>query len=218
MKKLLLNLLKRKDAKLNVFLVLVLLFSVGFGCKFNTDDKTGADDKKTERTKDDDSKVGLDDKKTEQTNSVDEKTEQSKDDSDDEPVENPDASTLEIPSNEQLVAMADESMRNFEKAASSGDFSDFYDTLANAWKKETSANDLEKGFKIFIDNSSDVAKIRPLKPEITGTPNIKKELGFDMLNVDGKYDTSPRNVKFELKYIPEGKDWKLSFIKVNTKN
>jgi hypothetical protein len=202
MKKQLLNLKNNRNAKINLLLILVLLFSVGIACKWNFGDKSASDsdDKKSERTKDDDSKDS--DSK----------------DSDEDSADDIDASTGEIPSDKALVALANESLNDFEKAVSSGDFSDFYDSLAKAWKKETSPEDLKKGFKIFVDNPSDVAKITSMKPEITGTPKIKSELGYEMLNVEGKYDTSPRNVKFELKYIPEGKDWKLSYIRVNTKD
>ena len=200
MKKQLINLQNNRNMKINLLLILVLLFSVGVACKWNFGDNSVSDDKKSEKTKDDDSKDT-----------------DSKDD-DEEKAEKIDASTGEVPSEKALVELADESLKEFEKAVSSGDFSDFYETLAEAWKKETSPEDLKSGFKIFVDNPSDVAKITSMKPEITGTPKIKKELGFDMLNVDGKYDTSPRNVKFELKYIPEGKDWKLSYIRVNTKD
>lgn len=219
MKNLFCKIVNGKSAKINLLLILAVIFSIGIGCKgnFSTGNNNSETTDRIENNRKTDNNSA--ENSVENVEKIDNSNiETSNIDSDYESVENPDASTLEIPSNEQLITMADESMRNFEKAASSGDFSDFYDTLSNAWKKETSANDLEKGFKMFIDNSSDVAKIRPLKPEITGTPNIKKEMGFDMLNVEGKYDTSPRNVKFIVKYIPEGKDWKLAFIKVDTKN
>lgn len=196
MKNLLLDFLKNGNAKINLFLILVLLFSVGIGCKWNLGDDTTTVDDKVEKTDDDDSKDEDEKKKPEK----------------------PDASTGEVPSDEQLVALADESMQDFRKAISDGDFSDFYDTLAKPWQKETNPRKLEDGFDVFIKTPTDVKKIDGMEPEITGKPKIKRELGYKMLNVDGEYDTSPRTVKFELKYIPEGEDWKLSAIRVNTKD
>ena len=194
MKKLINDFLKNGNAKINLFLILVLIFSVGIGCKFGTDSSTSDDDKVDVTEKDDD-----------------EKEEKKK-------PEKPDASTGEVPSDEELMVLVDESMQDFRRAVSDGDFSDFYDTLAEPWQEETSPRKLEKGFKVFIDTPVDVKKIDGMEPEITGKPKIRRELGYKMLNVDGEYDTSPRAVKFELKYIPEGKDWKLSAIRVNTKN
>lgn len=194
MKNLINDFLKNGNAKINLFLILVLIFSVGIGCKFGSDSATSDDDKVDVPKEDDDKK---EEKKR---------------------AEKPDASTGEVPSDEELIVLVDESMQDFRRAISDGDFSDFYDTLAEPWQEETNPRKLEDGFDIFIKNPQDVKKIDGMEPEITGKPRIKRELGYKMLNVDGEYDTSPRTVKFELKYIPEGKDWKLSAIRVNTKN
>ncbi len=219
MKNLLYKMVNGRGAKFNLLLILALIFSIGIGCQgsFSTGNTNSETTDRAEANRKTDNNSA--ENSIENVRKIDSSnTETSNDDSDDESVEENDASKLEIPSNEQLIAMTDEAMQNFEKAASSGDFSNFYDTISNPWKKETSPGDLKSGFKIFVDNPSDVAKIRSMKPEITGTPNIKKELGFDMLNVDGKYATSPRNVKFEIKYLPEEKEWKLAYLRVNTKD
>lgn len=198
MKNIINDFLKNGNAKINLALILVLIFSVGIGCKFGSDSSPTTDEDKVDVPKDDDSKD-------------DDKDEKKK-------ADKPDASTGEVPADEELKVLVDESMQEFRKAVSDGDFSDFYDTLSEPWQKETNPRKLEDGFKVFIDTPGDVKKIDGMEPEITGKPRVKRELGYKMLNVDGEYDTSPRAVKFELKYIPEGKDWKLSAIRVNTKD
>lgn len=195
MKNLILDFLKIGNAKINLVLILLLLFSVGIGCKWNLGDTPTTDEDKVEKTDEDE-----------------------KDEDEKKKPEKPDASTGEVPSDEQLIVLADESMQDFRRAVSDGDFSDFYDTLAEPWQDETSPRKLEKGFDVFIKTPIDVKKIDGMEPEITGKPRVRRELGYKMLNIDGEYDTSPRAVKFELKYIPEGKDWKLSAIRVNTKD
>ena len=53
--------------------------------------------------------------------------------------------------------------------------------------------------------------------EFTKGPETTRSLGMKTLEVDGKYPTSPITTTFELKYIAEGKDWKLAGIQVVTK-
>ncbi len=129
----------------------------------------------------------------------------------------PDASTGEVPDEAQLQAMAKETMLDFNDAIQDEDFSGFYDNISKVWQKETSPEDLEKGFKVFMDKNADFSQIRKLEADITETPKIKRELGYKMLNLSGVYDTSPLPTKFDLKYVPQGKDWKLSYIRVSTK-
>lgn len=194
MKKYFANLRAGKNAKLNLLLILTLLFSVGLACKWSIEDQTESGDTKTERSDDD------------------------ADRKDEKPREKADASTGEVPSEEALINLVSDTMNSFRTAVVDSDFSDFYNDLAEPWQEETSPKKLENGFRIFIENPGDIRQISGMTPEITGRPRIRRELGYKMLNVDGQYDTSPRKVKFELKYLPEGSDWKLSAIRVNTKD
>lgn len=195
MKKIIQKLLKDRNAKINLLLIFALLFTVGLGCTLNRGSSDSDDDVKKERKTDED-----DDSTTE-----------------DDEIEI-DASTGKVPSEEALIYLAKTTMNDFAQATKDDDFEDFYDNLSEAWQKQTSPSKLEKLFKVFIENNGDVRKITSMEPELTGRARIRREAGFKMLNVNGYYDTSPRNVKFELKYIPEGKDWKLSGIRVNTKD
>ena len=196
-----------KKAEFNLLLILILIFSVGIGCANFT--KKDTDDEPTiEKT---DTKRDSDDSKSDNRNDSD------NDKTDLEPVEKADASTGEVPDEAQLQAMAKETMLDFNDAIQDEDFSGFYDNISKVWQKETSPEDLEKGFKVFMDKNADFSQIRKLEADITGTPKIKRELGYKMLNLSGVYDTSPLPTKFDLKYVPQGKDWKLSYIRVSTK-
>lgn len=203
------NLIIRKKTELNILLVLVLVFSVGIGCK-NLVNNQDENKPTVERTKD------SDDTKSDDTKSDDTKSDDD-DKADTKEVEKADASTGELPSEPQLQELARETMLDFSQAIQDEDFSDFYDKLSKAWQKETSPEDLKKGFSVFIDKKTDFSQIKNLEADMKGTPIIKRELGYKMLNMSGTYDTSPLPTKFDVKYIPEGTTWKLSYIRVSTK-
>ena len=59
-------------------------------------------------------------------------------------------------------------------------------------------------------------QISDLEADFSPEPAIGREVGFKTLKLSGKYPTSPNVTKFELNYIPEGKEWKLSKIEVDT--
>jgi hypothetical protein len=106
---------------------------------------------------------------------------------------------------------------DFADAVKDEDFSDFYDNISKPWKKETSAEALKTTFQGFIDRKIDISNIDPLEATFSPDPKIEKALGYKTLMLEGKYPTTPNSTKFSLNYIPEGKDWKLSSIRVNTK-
>jgi hypothetical protein len=58
--------------------------------------------------------------------------------------------------------------------------------------------------------------VKNLTPEYTKTPAIRESSGLELLEVDGSFPTSPNPTSFELKYIAEGKEWKLAGIFVRT--
>lgn len=129
-----------------------------------------------------------------------------------------DASTGKVPTDPQLQDLARETMMDFNSAVRDGSFVEFHSNVSKPFQKQVSVGKFEEVFKDFIAAKPDFSEIRDLDAEFSPTPSIGSEGGYKTLNVNGVYKTSPRNTKIELKYIPEGKDWKLIFIRVNTKD
>lgn len=128
----------------------------------------------------------------------------------------PDASTGKVPSDEQLQDMVKETLLDFNDSVRQEDFTEFHSKICKPWQKQTTPASLKTTFQSFITNNISIASIDPLEATFTDTPDVGRELGYKTLKLKGEYPTSPNVTKFELNYIPEGKDWKLSKIIVDT--
>lgn len=127
-----------------------------------------------------------------------------------------DASKGEMPSAAELQDMVKATLLDFDEAVKSEDFADFYSHICQPWQKQTSPDKLKTSFQPFIDKHISISNIKSLDAEFSPEPEIGREVGYKTLKLEGKYDTSPNLTKFEINYIPEGKDWKLSKIVVDT--
>lgn len=128
-------------------------------------------------------------------------------------VKRADASKAEVPSNEEAQQMAKATLLEFNAAIQKGDFSNFYDSISDTWKKEIDPKTFEEAFSEFIEKKVDISALAAKDAEFSPEPKIEKEQGFNMLTLAGSYNITPQT-QFELKYIPEGKEWKLSRIRV----
>jgi hypothetical protein len=127
-----------------------------------------------------------------------------------------DASKGEMPSDAELQDMVKTTLLDFDSAIQKEDFTDFYAKICKPWQKQTSPEKLKSSFQPFIDKHISIESIRSLEAEFSPDPEIGREVGYKTLMLLGKYDTSPNLTKFEINYIPEGKEWKLSKIVVDT--
>lgn len=127
-----------------------------------------------------------------------------------------DASKSEMPSDAELQDMAKGTLMDFNDAVQKADFYDFHSKISKPWQKQTTPESLKTTFQGFIDKGISIASIRSLDADFSPSPEIGREVGYKTLKLNGKYPTSPNVTKFELNYIPEGKDWKLSKIVVDT--
>jgi len=134
------------------------------------------------------------------------------------PAKKADASKGEIPADEELQYMAKTTLLDFNDAIQKGDFTDFHSHIAKNWQKQISAERFKQEFQAFIDKGVDISEISSEKAEFSPAPSIDKVGKTRMLVVNGSYDISPEPTRFELKYIPEGKEWKLFGIDVRTKS
>ena len=119
---------------------------------------------------------------------------------------------------DRLQDLARTTVLDFNDAIQSGDFNDFHATLSKPFQKEASADKLEGVFNEFIKAKLDFREVRNLDAKFTAEPEIVKQAGYDMLQLKGQYATTPRKTNFELKYINEDGEWKLSSININTKD
>ena len=71
--------------------------------------------------------------------------------------------------------------------------------------------------KEFIDKRINIGNIRSRDANFNPQPYIDNKYNRKVLFLKGNYSTSPRPVNFELEYIFEDGDWKLVFIRVDTK-
>ncbi|HMO80443.1 MAG TPA: hypothetical protein PKD24_06600 [Pyrinomonadaceae bacterium] len=132
------------------------------------------------------------------------------------PTRRADASKGEMPDDDELQSMIKATLLEFNDAIQSEDFTEFYSNICEPWKKQTSPEKLKASFQKFIDSNITIASIDPLTAEFSPQPSVGRELGYRTLKINGRYSTSPMLTKFELNYIPEGKEWKLSKIVVDT--
>jgi hypothetical protein len=112
------------------------------------------------------------------------------------------------PERERLVA---ESLLGFNGAVRARDFTAFYRTLSELWKKETTPKQLQQTFQVFLDRDIDIGPVKDLKPRIARASVNDR----GVLAVAGHYPTRPSRVQFDMEYVRESGAWKLSGITVN---
>ncbi len=131
-------------------------------------------------------------------------------------AEKADASTGEVPSDAALQELVKTTLLDFNSAVQTEDFTEFHSNICKPWQKQTTPESLKSVFQGFIDMNISIGSISDLEADFSPEPAIGREVGFKTLKLSGKYPTSPNVTKFELNYIPEGKEWKLSKIEVDT--
>lgn len=129
--------------------------------------------------------------------------------------EKADASRGEIPEGDELQEMTQKTLIEFNDAVQADDFTDFFQTISKLWQRQSSPAKLKDTFQIFVDRKIDIGAVRTMEATFTSKPRVDDSKGFKELILEGKYDTSPNPTRFELKYTPEGKNWKLTGIMVD---
>jgi hypothetical protein len=117
-----------------------------------------------------------------------------------------------VPPEAELERMVAEALLGFNQAVRARDFTAFYGTLADVWKKETTPQRLQQTFQEFLDKDIDIGPIKDVKPRVA-PPAAVNDKGI--LVVAGHYPTQPSQVRFELEYAQERGGWKLTGIAVS---
>lgn len=187
--------LSKSKSLVQAFFAVAILVAFGIGCNFDLGKQFGSKPETVETPA-----------TTEKKDSDDQKEKK--------PIVQADASKKEVPSDDEAQEMAKATLLEFNRAIQKEDFTDFYDTISKTWKKEITPQKFNEAFAEFIEKKVDISDISAKDADFSPSPSVAKEQGYDMLTLAGEYDTSPSKKKFELKYIPQGKDWKLSRIRV----
>lgn len=127
-----------------------------------------------------------------------------------------DASKGVVPEDPELQEMIKATLLDFNSALQAEDFTSFHAKICKPWQKQTSPESLKTSFQGFIDKDISISDIASLDASFSPSPEVGREVGYKTLKLKGDYKTSPNLTKFELNYIPEGKEWKLSKIVVDT--
>ncbi|HEY1375771.1 MAG TPA: hypothetical protein VGF55_03220 [Gemmataceae bacterium] len=117
-----------------------------------------------------------------------------------------------MPPTAETERMAADALLAFNGAVRAKDFTAFYGTLADVWKKQTAPQQLQATFREFIDKDIDIGAIKGTKPRLAPPPAVNDK---GVLVVAGEYPTRPAPVRFELEYVPERGGWKLMGISLS---
>jgi hypothetical protein len=198
------NLFVGGNAKFNVLLVLCAFALVGLGCfgaGRNKDDNPSPTPA-TSPAKDNSNKS--DNKKSDDNDNKKEITKKAN------------AAKWEVPEDDEMKEMARTALMDFNEAVQDGDFAEFHTKISKTWQKQTTPEKFNQAFSEFIAKKVDISNISSAEPQYSPDPEVKQDLGAKKLIAKGCYDVSPRPVGFTLKWIPEGKEWKLFGIEVDT--
>lgn len=131
-------------------------------------------------------------------------------------VKKSDASKGELPEDDELEQIVKDTLLEFDKAVKKEDFTDFYKSTSKPFQDSISPRRMKNKFQKFIDGRADLSTIKGLEPDYSPTPKITKQGKFQVLEAKGEFPTKPSPSRFDLKYIPEGEDWKLISFAVYT--
>ena len=119
-------------------------------------------------------------------------------------------SNLEIPSNQEILALTTDSMQHFSYSVKAKNMQEFYDNISEMWKRQTSLDELNRVFKRAMDANID------LTPLIDTTPKIRDvEITPDgVLKVNVIYNGEAINmpgikIEIDTTYVNEDGKWKL---------
>jgi hypothetical protein len=128
------------------------------------------------------------------------------------------AAALEMPTEPELQELVKATIMDFNDAVQSGDFSNFYKKAAKKWQEQSTAGEMKEAFKVFIDNkeSFDLKSLSRMKATFEPSPTFEPLVDEKALSLTGSYPTTPKKLRFELKYLKDDGFWKVASIRVRT--
>jgi hypothetical protein len=120
--------------------------------------------------------------------------------------------SAEVPEKSEIKKLTTESMTSFGEALKQKDFTNFYENIAEIWKKQTTPEKLLAAFESMTGPNFDILGIvEEMKPTFEPAAEVNSD---GVLIIKGYYPTKPNRVFFELKYLGEDEEWKLVGINV----
>lgn len=122
------------------------------------------------------------------------------------------SSSLEIPSEQELVKLVSESMHVFTESVNDKSMAKFHSHVSNLWQQQFTIEKLNEAFGGFYDIGVDLTSLAYYSPQFKSKPSLDEN---GVLIIAGYYPTKPNQVHFEQQYVYEGLGWKLISFSVN---
>jgi len=117
-----------------------------------------------------------------------------------------------LPTERGLETLVKTSLLTFNDANLTGNYEVLHARLSGPFRTQFPAARLKGAFKDFRDKDLDIGVIAALKPNYSPAPSIDDE---GRLLAKGVFPTEPRQVQFDLAFIPSDGEWKL--VRLNVK-
>lgn len=124
------------------------------------------------------------------------------------------AAQNKVPGPHVLETLVKASLLSLNDAIVTGNFDVFHAKLSKPFRQEYPAEKLAEVFKSFSEKHIDYDIIASYPPTYEPAPLINED---GKLLVKGFFPTEPKQVRFDLKFIPSDGEWKLIGIDVQLK-
>jgi hypothetical protein len=124
------------------------------------------------------------------------------------------AGRVQAPSDDEVVALVDRSMRVFMSSVREKSMRSLWNHISSRFRDKYSVAQLDEVFKDFYGLAITGDPLAEKSPIFTAGPAMDRD---GNLVVDGYYATSPLRVRFHLTFAMEGRAWKLVGINVSAK-
>ena len=116
-----------------------------------------------------------------------------------------------VPSERALEALVKATLLSFNDAAVTGNYAVFHAKLSKPFREQFSVERLARRFQDFSKKHIDFDIVAALKPTYDPAPKVDDD---GKLLVKGHFPTEPKQVYFDLQFIPSDGEWKLISINV----
>jgi hypothetical protein len=117
----------------------------------------------------------------------------------------------DMPTEAELQNLIKTTLLDFNSAVQSGSFDSFHSSASAYFQQQYTTAQLEQKYGEFIKRKADISSISGKEANVK--TSFEDQNGIKVLNITGSYPTNPP-VNFELQYIQEDIEWKLSSITV----
>ncbi len=124
------------------------------------------------------------------------------------------AAGKEVPSEETLTSVINESIWLLGSGINRNDLNDFYNHISRLWQSQTDEPSLKMAFREFIEKKIDLTIVQGQTPVLSEAPYIDQD---GVLRLKGYYPTQPYMVQFDLGYLYEHPYWRLISISISTR-